>query len=111
MTHRQLAMIAALACSSAHAAARGAGVSLPETRTVHIAQFAFSPAELDVSAGDTIVWSNTDALRHTSTSDSAVWASPELADGERFVWVAARAGRFPYHCAAHPVMHGLIVVR
>jgi len=101
-------MIAALACSAAHVAVRQ---QAPAPGVIRISQFAFSPGELDVAVGDTIVWTNADALRHTTTSDSLAWASPELGGGERFAWVARRAGRFPYHCAAHPVMRGVIVVR
>src|SRR3954464_13585361 len=80
------------------------------TARVTIAQFQFAPAEVDVLVGDSVVWVNTDQLRHTTTSDSSAWSSPELGAGERFGWRAKQAGRFPYHCSAHPVMHGVVVV-
>lgn len=78
---------------------------------VSIRGFAFTPAELIVSVGDTIEWRNGDQLVHTTASDSSAWSSPELPAGERFVWVASSPGRFPYHCGAHPVMRGVVVVR
>ena len=82
-----------------------------EPRDVRIAAFNFSPAELTVSRGDTVTWTNDDAFLHTTAADSGAWASAELGRGQRFVFVAARAGRFPYHCAAHPVMRATLVVR
>ena len=83
----------------------------PTPRIITIADFKFAPAELTVSVGDTIVWSNGDAFRHTTTADSGAWASPELGKGERFVLASLSPGRFPYHCAAHPLMRGTVVVR
>ena len=83
----------------------------PAPRAVQIAQFKFAPAELTVSAGDTVVWTNDDALIHTTAADSGAWSSPEMRQGERFSFVASGAGRFPYHCSAHPVMRATIVVR
>lgn len=83
----------------------------PEPRAVHIAGFKFSPGELTVSLRDTVTWTNDDTFVHTTTADSGAWTSPELGRGQRFVFVAAQAGRFPYHCAAHPVMRATIVVR
>jgi plastocyanin len=79
-------------------------------RVVQISSFAFAPAELTVRRGDTVVWLNQDAFPHTTTADSAAWSSPELARSGRFTFVAGRAGRYPYHCAAHPVMRGVLVV-
>jgi plastocyanin len=78
---------------------------------VRIAGFKFAPVELTVSVGDTVVWTNDDALMHTTAADSGAWSSPEMGQGERFRFVTVRTGRFPYHCAAHPVMRATLVVR
>lgn len=86
-------------------------VTGPLPHPVSIAGFAFAPAELTVSVGDTVVWKNDDALPHTASADSGAWSSPELRQGERFRFVTTRSGRFPYHCAAHPVMRATLVVR
>jgi plastocyanin len=82
-----------------------------EPRTVSIAAFTFTPGELTVTAGDTVVWTNDDALPHTTSADSGAWSSPELRRGEHYRFVPRRAGRFPYHCSAHPVMRAALVVR
>ena len=81
-----------------------------QPRAVSISQFRFTPAELTVTVGDSVVWTNEDALPHTTSADSGAWSSPEMPRGGRFSHVAARAGRFSYHCAAHPVMRGTLVV-
>jgi plastocyanin len=80
-------------------------------KRVSISAFQFAPAELMVSVGDTVAWTNDDDFRHTTRADSGAWSSAEMARGERFVFVANRAGRFPYHCSAHPVMRAVVVVR
>jgi plastocyanin len=105
---RRLAAFAGLLASAAHATPTP---PLPVGATVSIRAFVFTPAELVVALGDSVVWTNADPLAHTTASDSSAWSSPELRSGERFVWVASSRGRYPYHCAAHPVMRGVIVVR
>lgn len=81
------------------------------THTVEIRDFAFSPAELAVLEGDTVVWINHDAAPHTATDSLGNWDSGEIAAGERWTWIAMEAGRFPYLCAYHPSMTGSITVR
>jgi plastocyanin len=82
-----------------------------ELRTISIAGFRFLPAEMTASAGDTVTWTNDDTFRHSTTADSGAWASPELGHGQRFVFVPKHPGRYLYHCAAHPVMRAVVVVR
>ena len=83
----------------------------PRPHPVAITDFTFSPAELTVSVGDSVTWTNGDALRHSTSADSGAWSSPEMARGEHYTYVAARAGQFSYRCSAHPVMRGTLVVR
>ena len=101
---------------SAAIAGSGAALMSPraehrEPRTIIISEFRFVPPEIVVSAGDTVVWENRDAFVHTSTADSATWQSGELRHGHRFRLVPGKAGRYEYHCAAHPVMRGVLNVR
>lgn len=77
---------------------------------VHIANFAFAPADTTVAPGDTVVWINDDDFEHVVAADSAAWKSPTLTHGQQFILVAGSAGRVPYHCAAHPVMHGALTI-
>ena len=105
------AVLALSVCTIGSSAPRAHGAHDPVARTIGIEHFAFAPTEVRVSLGDTVVWLNQDPFKHTTTADSAAWSSPELESGQRFSLVAARQGRFSYHCAAHPVMRGVIIVQ
>ena len=83
----------------------------PKRVDVQMENFAFQPSELSLSVGDTVVWVNKDSFVHTSTSDSTAWSSPDLSPGDQFEFVVRTPGRFAYHCAAHPAMHGTLSVR
>jgi plastocyanin len=72
---------------------------------------AFSPDEVSVDAGTTIIWTNTDSVAHTSTADGNSWNSGIVSPGGRFSVTFQTAGTFPYHCTIHPGMVGTVVVR
>ena len=82
----------------------------PKTHTVTIDASRFSPAELTVAAGDTVVWVNKDILAHTATAKSKAFDSKTLQPGKSFRFVAKQRGEFPYDCAFHP-MSGVLRVR
>ena len=73
--------------------------------------FVFQPAELTVSRGDTVVWSNTDFVPHTATARDAGWDSKAVAAGASWRFVASTPGRHTYYCIFHPTMQGSIDVR
>lgn len=79
---------------------------------VSIVDFSFSPPTVNATAGDTVRWTNNGNFTHTSTSNTAVWNSGNLAGGG--VGVFSRqfntGGSFPYHCAIHPSMMATINV-
>jgi len=100
-----VAATAGMTASSSRPASRAS------SHIVRIAQFAFDPAEIRVTPGDTVVWENGDILPHTTAADSGAWSSGSLAVGARFTFVIADTGRFTYHCAAHPTMRGTLVVK
>ena len=101
----------ALGCGTLAAAGGANSGPRPEPKLIRINEFRFAPSDLSVSVGDTVVWTNDDALLHTTSADSGAWSSPEMSQGERFRFVAVRTGRFPYRCSAHPVMRATLVVR
>jgi len=82
----------------------------PKTHTVTIDASQFSPAELTVAAGDTVVWVNKDILAHTATAQSKAFDSKTLQPGKSFRFIAKQKGEFPYTCAFHP-MNGTLRVR
>jgi plastocyanin len=82
----------------------------PVTHTVTIDGSQFSPADLTVRSGDSIVWVNKDILAHTATSTSAGFDSKVIAPGKSWKYVAKKKGHFAYTCSFHP-MNGRVVVR
>ena len=79
---------------------------------VDIRDFAFDPATIEIAVGDTIAWTNRDAVPHTATAtERDVLQSGVIPpDGGGFSQTFATAGEFPYFCEFHPNMEGTIVV-
>jgi YVTN family beta-propeller protein len=75
-----------------------------------IAQFAFNPATVTVASGQSVTWTNTDPVQHTTTSDSPAWDSGPLPPGATFNMTFTTPGTFAYHCNIHPFMHGTVIV-
>ncbi len=73
-----------------------------------IDNFAFSPRELNVKAGSTVIWTNKDDIPHTVTSDSKAFSSAVLDTNQTFQFTFTNAGTFPYFCKLHPRMTGVI---
>src|SRR5262245_53872359 len=71
---------------------------------------AFTPDNLEIAAGTTVTWTNTDSVAHTSTSNANGWDSGIISPGRQFSFTYQTAGTFPYHCAIHPGMVGTVVV-
>jgi plastocyanin len=81
---------------------------------VAIRNFLFNPDSVVVRPGGTVTWVNCETPPqepHTTTSDAAVWDSPDLNPGERFSHTFAAPGAFLYHCTPHPFMLGKVVVQ
>ncbi len=81
---------------------------------IAIRGFAFHPDSLAVPVGATVTWVNCETPPqepHTTTSDNAVWDSPELSPGDRFSHKFAAQGAFPYHCTPHPFMTAKVIVQ
>ncbi len=81
------------------------------THDVVIKNFAFQPGSLSISVGDTVTWTNNDSFTsHTTTSDTNVWDSGALANGQSFSFTFLTAGTYTYSCTIYPSMHGTITV-
>ncbi|MBI5036710.1 cupredoxin domain-containing protein [Candidatus Micrarchaeota archaeon] len=81
----------------------------PEAR-IEIKGFAFSPAEIEVKAGTTVVWTNADGAKHTATGDAGDFDTGLLAQGEGGSFKFNEPGTYSYHCTPHPYMKGTIKV-
>ena len=77
---------------------------------VSISGFAFQPAQLTITEGDTVRWTNHDSAPHTATADDNSFNSGYLATNATFSFAFASAGSFPYACLYHPTMTALIEV-
>jgi plastocyanin len=83
----------------------------PKTIDVTIQGFAFSPFDLKINKGDTVIWTNKDSASHTVTSDSgSELASGTLATGQTYSHTFNEAGTFNYHCGIHLTMKARVEV-
>lgn len=69
----------------------------------------FSPRTRKVALGDTVVWINSDIVRHNVVR-AELFDSGDLKSGERFEWVPADTGTVRYQCTIHQRMRGTIRV-
>jgi len=84
----------------------------PVTVNVSISNFAYVPAELHISPGTTVVWTNNDSAGHTVTSESGIELdSVLLGNGESFSHTFNTSGEFNYLCKPHPWMKGKVIVQ
>jgi plastocyanin len=81
------------------------------TQQVRIADFAFEPPELSVSAGSCITWTNEDGTTHT-VRDSAggVINSANLGQGDTYRATFDDPGTYDYICSIHTNMSGTVTV-
>lgn len=92
------------------AAATTAGPSTAGT-TVTIASFMFTPATITIKKRTSVTFENKDNASHTATADGASFDAGTLAPGSSKTITFSTVGRFTYHCAFHPFMHGTVVVQ
>ncbi len=80
--------------------------SLSQQHVVHIKTFAFSPEQLTVSPGDTILWVNQDIVPHLLNIANNQWQSPVIEEGQSWEMVVNEQGSYAYLCVFHPQMTG-----
>jgi len=85
-----------------------AGPVLAADASVTIADFAFAPATVTISAGESVTWTNQDGTDHTATGSG--FDTEALGTGESSTITFDTAGTFAYDCAIHPTMHGEVIV-
>ncbi len=77
---------------------------------VIISNFAFTPNDLKVNQGTTVVWKNNDDVAHTVSIEGLV-QSPVLNKGDEFSFTFNEKGEFKYSCGIHPSMKGKVEVK
>ena len=80
------------------------------THNVTIQNFAFNQASITAKKGDTVVWTNKDAMGHTVTGDNGGPTSQTIPANGTYSYTFTTAGTFMYHCAIHPAMTGNVMV-
>ncbi|MET0207330.1 MAG: plastocyanin/azurin family copper-binding protein [Thermoleophilaceae bacterium] len=85
---------------------------------VGMANIQFEPSEITVAPGDTVTWTNNEAVSHDVQKDSGPGpdfsSGPEggMGDGDTFKHTFEEAGTYNYICRVHaPGMAGTVVVK
>lgn len=83
----------------------------PGDNEVFMRSIAFDPAEITISVGESVTWTNQDIVPHTATSGNpgdsdlgAVFRSALLFQAGTFKHTFDEAGEFIYFCEVHPGM-------
>jgi plastocyanin len=106
---RVLLPLAALAVVAAPILA--AAPAMAADGNVSIVDFAFQPADVTIALNEKVTWFNQSPDNHTVTSDTQTFDSGSLPPyGGGYQLIFQRSGTFPYHCAFHPQMKGVIRV-
>jgi plastocyanin len=71
----------------------------------------FAPRRIVVRLGQTVRWTNRDAVAHTVASQQLRLASDAIEGGQTFSYRPKRAGRFRYYCTIHAGQTGVLIVR
>jgi plastocyanin len=77
---------------------------------VRISGQKFTPAELKIRPGHTVVWINEDDRDHSIVASDKSFKSGNLGNGARFEHKFSQAGKHAYQCIYHPREKGTIVV-
>lgn len=83
------------------------GTTIP----VEISGNKFTPANIIIKKGSTVIWTNKDDSPHTVTATNANGPhSPELQKNSSYSDTFTTVGTYEYHCTIHPSMKGSVQV-
>lgn len=77
--------------------------------SISIQNFKFNPDSLTINKGDTVIWTNQDAMPHKISGSGFV--SNNLSNGQSYSFTFKDAGNYEYICSIHPSMKGKIIVK
>jgi plastocyanin len=79
--------------------------------TIEINDYKFTPNDIIVRKGVTVIWVNKDSMPHTVTSEgSEELKSVQLNPGETYNHTFTAKGSYAYHCNFHPYMKAMVNV-
>ena len=83
---------------------------MPEVHTIVISAMQFSPTELTLQKGDTVIFLNKDLVVHDITQEpDKAWSSSNLSPGQSYRMAVRESSN--YYCSIHPTMKGKLVVQ
>lgn len=103
-----LVLVAAVACAG-EGTTTPASTAPPSGNRIVMQNFAFNPAQISVSVGETVTWENKDAVTHIVVGSG--WGSGDLGLGGTYNRKFDTAGTFSFSCGIHPFMTGSVTVR
>lgn len=77
------------------------------TTVVDMQQFVYSPSQLKIKPGTTVVFVNKDNAKHTVTEDTRKWNSLDINSGKTFAITFQEPGVVRYHCEYHGDVDGI----
>jgi len=111
--------IQALGFVSAILGASASGSAWAAPTDVTIMNFEFMPNDITITVGQTVTWTNRDAIEHTVTTQTGegtlvpdgIFDSSILNEGDVFSYTFIRAGVYHYYCIPHgSSMQGIVRV-
>jgi plastocyanin len=98
--------------TSSAQAAQSVAVTIVQGAGTNSSNKGFTPNTIHVVLGvnNTVVWTNDDFSPHTVTSDSGLFDSSVLSQGQTFSYTFQAPGTYHYHCFIHPWMTATVVV-
>jgi plastocyanin len=70
----------------------------------------FAPTRLPVRLGQTVRWTNRDAVAHTVASQDLRLSSDAIRAHQTFAYRPRHVGRFTYYCTIHAGQTGVLIV-
>jgi plastocyanin len=90
---------------------RTAATAVKDSTKVSIVNFAFTPGEITIAAGESVTWINDDGAPHGLEYHDGVKGTDLLLPGASFSRRFDQPGTYDYNCSVHPYMTGRVVVR
>lgn len=78
---------------------------------VNIQKSSYNPGTMTIKNGDTVTWKNNDSVSHSVVADDDSFNSGEIIAGSKYKRTFVKTGTYNYHCAIHPNIKGVVVVK
>lgn len=83
------------------------GVTRAAQVNVSMSPTSFSPKNVTINVGDTVLWTNTDSIQHTVTATDSSFNSGTLPSGKVYSYTFTIPGTYSYYCMFHGAPGGV----